>query len=164
RMNVGLMVVDIEHVPTSIHDFDRTLRLVLRDARFHQALLYLENFDVLLDVERAIYYRQLLKVLNEDSSMTILVGEKPLKSLAKIHELHFPVQNFEQRRACWADNLREHGVTLDAETLDALASSFRLPCGEILAAVAAAFDLASLRAAVESSSEMLSQADAKPTA
>jgi SpoVK/Ycf46/Vps4 family AAA+-type ATPase len=164
QMNVGLLVVDIEHVLTSGPDFDQTLRLILREARFHHALLYLENVDVLTGTERAVSKRQLLKALDEDSSITILAGEKPLKSLTKIFEAHFPVQDFAQRRTCWADNLQQHGIALDAETLDGLAGSFRLPCGEIVAAVIGAIDLASLRAAGESSSETLSQRSARPTA
>lgn len=164
HMNLGLLVVDVEHALTSGPDFDQTLRLILREARFHHAPIYFENVDVLTGTERAVSRKQLLKALDEDSGIAILAGEKPLKGMTKKFEVHFPVQDFAQRRKCWADSLQQHDIAIDAETLNALAGSFRLPCGEIVVAVTGAIDLATLRAAGESSSEALSEPNARPTA
>jgi SpoVK/Ycf46/Vps4 family AAA+-type ATPase len=164
QTNTGLLVVDIEQALTSAPDFDQTLRLILREARFHHALVYFENVDVLGGMERDVSRKQLLKALDEDSGTTILAGEKPLKGLTNKFEVHFPVQDFAQRRTCWADSLQQHDIAIDTETLDVLAGSFRLPCGEIVVAVTGAIDLATLRAAGESSSETLSQQNARPTA
>jgi SpoVK/Ycf46/Vps4 family AAA+-type ATPase len=91
-------------------------------------------------------------------------GEKPLGSSLRIYEAQFLAPDFAQRRTCWEANLLRHSIALDADTLDALAGSFRLPSGEIETAVTAAVDLAGWRAAEKSVADPLSAAGALPTA
>lgn len=159
QMNSPLLIVEIEQAILCAKDFDRTLKLIFREARFRQALLYLENFDALLEEERATPYRQFLKIVNEERGAIVLASEKPPTARCeysiKTYKVHFPVQDFQQRRACWDESLRRHGVALGAEELDALAGGFRLTSGEIVASIAAAIDLARLRAASRVSSETL---------
>jgi SpoVK/Ycf46/Vps4 family AAA+-type ATPase len=159
-----LLVVDIEHALAVAPDFDQSLWLIIREARFHQALLYFENLDALLSEQRAVSCRWLFKAVNEASSTIILEGEKALDISTRIHEVYFLVPDFARRRTCWEDNLRRHSIALDAETLDALAGSFRLPSGEIETAVTAALDRARWRTAERPLSDPLSVTSAHPTA
>jgi AAA+ superfamily predicted ATPase len=144
-------------------DFDRSLRLILREAHFHQALVYFENLDVLLVEERAVTYRQFIKVLNDAAGITILSGEKSLGNSLRVYEANFRVPDFTERRTCWESNLLQHGIAFDAETLDGLAGSFRLPPGEIETAVTAAIDRARWRAAEQTAAAPLFSAGAPPT-
>jgi AAA+ superfamily predicted ATPase len=159
-----LIVVDIEQALEVTTDFDQSLRMVLREARLRQALLYFENVDILLTEERAVSYRQLLTALNETSSAVIISSEKPLGSSLRIYEVEFLVPDFAQRRTCWEANLLRRSIALDAETLDTLAGSFRLPSGEIEMAVTAAIDRAGWRASQQPVADSLSAPSATPTA
>jgi AAA+ superfamily predicted ATPase len=152
-----LMVVDIEQALSVAPDFDQRLRLVLREARFRNALLYFENVDALLNEERAVPYRQFLKAFNGTASTIIVSSEKPL---GRMYEVQFRVPDFAQRRNSWETNLSRRGVVIDAEVLDSLAGSFRLASSEIETAVTAAIDRAHWRAAEQSVDDPLS---AQPT-
>src|SRR6185503_19953900 len=136
-----LMVVDIEQALSVAPDFEQSLRLILREARFRGAILYFENVDVLLNEERANTFRQYLNALNGSSSTIILSGEKPISSL-RMYEVEFRVPDFAQRRNSWEASLSRRSVVLDAEVLDSLAGSFRLTSSEIEAVITAAIDRA----------------------
>lgn len=153
-----LIVVDVERALSVAPQFDPTL--ILREARFRQAVVYFEHFDVLLSEDRAVTYRQFLKALDQTSSAIILSGEKPLGSSLRIYEVQFRVPEFSQRRSCWEEYLSRRSVVLEAEVLDALASSFRLTSSEIETAVTAAIDRAHWRAAEQPIDDPFS---AKPT-
>jgi SpoVK/Ycf46/Vps4 family AAA+-type ATPase len=165
EMNAPLLIIEMEQAILSAKDFDSTLKLIFREARLRQALLYLKNFDTLLEEERATSYGRFLKIANEDRGAIVLASEKPPAARCeyslKTYQVHFPGQDFGQRRACWDENLRRHGVTLSAKELDALAAGFRLTGGEISVAIAAAVDLARLRSAALASPETLTH-DARP--
>ena len=158
-----LLVVDIERALSVAPDFDQSLSLILREARFRNAVLYFEHLDVLLNEGRAVTYRQFLKVLDQASSAIILSGEKPLAGSLRIYEVDFRVPDFAQRRTCWEANLSRRNVVLDAEVLDALAGSFRLTSGEIETAVTAAIDRAHWRAAEQPVDDPLSAFNVQPT-
>lgn len=145
-----LIVVDIERTLSVAPDFDQSLRLILREARFRHAIVLFENVDVLLNEERAVIYRQFINALEQASSAIILSGEKPLGSSLRIYEVVFRIPDFVQRRICWEENLSRRGVVLDAQALDALAGSFRLASSEIETAITAAIDRAHWRAAEKS--------------
>lgn len=151
-----LIAVDIEQALSVAPDFEQSLRLILREARFRHALLYFENVDVLLNEERAVTHRQFLKALSGSASTIIVSGEKPLGSSLRMYEVQFRVPDFEQRRNCWEVNLSRRSVVLDAEVLDSLAGSFRLTSSEIETAVTAAIDRAHWRAAEQSVDDPLS--------
>jgi len=155
-----LIVADIEQALSVAPDFDQSLGLVLREARFRHALVYFENVDVLLSEERAVAYRQFLKAMNGAASTIIVSGEKPPGSSLRMYEVQFRVPDFAQRRNCWETNLSQRSVVLHAELLDSLAGSFRLTSSEIETAVTAAIDRAHWRAAEQSVNDLLT---AQPT-
>ena len=119
-----LIAVDVERALSVAPDFDQSLRLILREVRFRQAILYFENLDVLLSDERAVTYRQFLKALDQASSTIILSGEKPLGSALRIYEVQFRVPDFVQRRSCWEASLSRRNVVLDAEILGCVSRQF----------------------------------------
>jgi SpoVK/Ycf46/Vps4 family AAA+-type ATPase len=164
QTNSKLLIVDIEHALAVAADFGESLKLIFREARFRQALLYFDNLDVLLSEERALSSRQLFKAVNEFASPIILAGAKPLDGSTRIHEARFLVPDFTRRRTCWDDNLSRHGIALDPEILDALAASFRLPSGEIATAITAAIDRARWRTAGQPGADALLPSSAEPTA
>ncbi len=151
-----LIVVDIERALSVATDFDQSLRLILREARFRHAILFFEHLDVLLNEDRAVTYRHFLKALEQASSAIILSGEKPLGSSLRIYEVDFRVPDFALRKSCWEESLSRRNVVLDADALDALAGSFRLTSSEIETAVTAAVDRAHWRAAEQPVDDPLS--------
>lgn len=168
HLNSRLLLVQMDSMLALASGVAQSIKLVLREARFRNAILYVENFDALLSEEREVAYRQFLNALDNHRGILILAGKKPPAQKAvgstKFYEVHFPAQDFAQRRACWDEGLRRRGVTLDATVLDALAGGFRLTGGEIEAAIASTIELATLRAAAaaQPSSETSSQTSAQP--
>jgi SpoVK/Ycf46/Vps4 family AAA+-type ATPase len=166
EVGARLLLVDMARFSSAGVEFDRTLKLIFREAQFRDAILYLDGLDALRAEERAIPYRQLLMALNEDTGMTILAGENPraptVNGSTKLLDAHFPVQDFAQRRTCWQDSLHRHGIMLDAVEVDVLASRFRLTHSEIVATVAAAADRHRWREAARSPTEAASPEAAQP--
>lgn len=156
-----LLLVDVARVLAAGVEFDKTLKLIFREAQFQDAVLYLDGLDALRVEERAIPYRQLLRALDEDRGVTILAGENPrapsLNGSVKLLDAHFPVQDFTQRRTCWHESLLRHGITLDADEVDSLASRFRLTHSDIVATVAVAANRNRWREAARSSEEASAQ-------
>lgn len=162
--NLKLLVVDIEHALAVAPDLGECLSLILREARFRQALLYMENLDILLSEERTVTGRQFFKAVKEAAGTIVIAGEKQLDSSMRIQEVQFLVPESARRKTCWEDNLRQQGLAVDAETLATLAGTFRLPAGEIAGAVIAAIDRARWRAAGQPQADSLLPASAQPTA
>jgi SpoVK/Ycf46/Vps4 family AAA+-type ATPase len=163
-LGLQLLAVDIEELQAISPNFDDGLKLVFREARFRRALTYLENFEFLTGEARAVFYRRFLKAVNEDSSLTLLAGAESLGLTTKIHEVVFPVPSFAQRRTCWHEQLRQHGIALDEATLDALASGFHLSYGEIVTAISRAIDQAQWRAAGQTEAAPAGALKSSPTA
>lgn len=55
-----LLIADLPHLVTTKADFEANLQLLWREAQFQNALLYLENLDVLHSHEHAIAHQYLL--------------------------------------------------------------------------------------------------------
>ncbi|HVF50039.1 MAG TPA: AAA family ATPase [Pyrinomonadaceae bacterium] len=142
-----LLHVDVSAALASGMEFEQALRLVFREAQLQSAFVYLDSMDALAGIELAPVASRLSGALAESACVTILAGEKSLAASGspKALDVHFPVQNFAQRRAIWQARLAERGHALDAPNLDALASRFRLTHEEIGASVAAASERARWR-------------------
>ncbi|HEX8922385.1 MAG TPA: hypothetical protein VF766_12995, partial [Pyrinomonadaceae bacterium] len=68
EVNSRLLVVELKDALSSKTDFDQTLSLIFREARFRNALLYFENLEA-LEEERAVQYRQFLKIVNAEQGV-----------------------------------------------------------------------------------------------
>jgi AAA+ superfamily predicted ATPase len=120
-------------------DFEATMRLLVREAWLRQAVLYLDDLDVLRHEERALQYQSLLAAVRERSGITILAGSRPW---APAHDgptgivtVPFPVPDFQRRRICWQAQLTAAEIDLENHELDVLADRFRLDTDQIADAV-----------------------------
>ncbi|MCA1634197.1 MAG: ATP-binding protein [Acidobacteria bacterium] len=167
EVGAPLLACDLAKAPDSA-DFGQTMRLVFREARMQDALLYLEGIDSLHAADRAAHAKLFAGALSASACVVILAGERETLAGAshgslKVADVPFPTQDFTQRRSCWQEALRRQGVTLDEADLDALAGRFRMPHGEIDAAAAGAADRALWREAAQPEAETPQTSHAQPT-
>lgn len=145
QLESSLLTVDLAQADLKL-DFAQVLSLLLREAYFQNAILYLNGVDSLYSSERTIQYQQLLTALAEHRGITILAGERQWLSTSavtinvrtNIMPIHFAMLDFEQRRTCWETSLGAAGIQLDNLDLDALADRFRLTPGQITDSVTVA--------------------------
>lgn len=139
EVGVPLLVVDIPRMQDARVDFGSTLKLVFRQAWFHDALVYLSDVDALRCDECAGAYNALLQLLAKDTGISILAGTQPWVPSGRhslgVITVPFPVPGFTQRRDFWCDELAVLGLTLDDADLDALAGRFCLTPTQIAEAV-----------------------------
>ncbi|HWS90144.1 MAG TPA: ATP-binding protein [Pyrinomonadaceae bacterium] len=146
-----LLSCDLTRVPDST-DLRQALKIVLREARMQDALLYLGGVDSLHAEGRAPHAKLLAEALAAFAGIAVLAGEREtlagaLRGSLRVYDVAFPIQDFAQRRACWRDASRREGVSLDDADLDAIAGRFRMSYREIEEAAAAAADRALWREA-----------------
>lgn len=124
-----------------------TLRIIIREARLQNSLLYLEGFGVLLEKEAEINVAGLFQELNHFPDWIFLTGELPYTP-ASVLEKHgffseaFPIPSFEFRKQLWEKLLKENVPDLD---IDALASKFNFSGGQIEDAISSARNLAMVK-------------------
>jgi SpoVK/Ycf46/Vps4 family AAA+-type ATPase len=155
HVGAPLLAADLARAVATITDFEPALKLLYREARLQDAILYLDGLDALLGEDRAIPYQCLLDALVQDAGVTILAGTQPWmpgrasvgRGRMSVITVAFPIPDFARRRACWQADLAAAGTTLDGRDLDALAGRFRLTPGQIGDAVGTACSLARWRAA-----------------
>ncbi|MEG4854344.1 ATP-binding protein [Microcoleus sp. B5-D4] len=125
-----LLIVDFARIITAKVDFEPTLNLILRQAWFDNALLYLDRVEVLQEEEHAILYQDLLNAIAQTQGLTILAGKQPWKpgteGVLGIVTIPFTVPDFAQRRLEWQKRLSEAGISILPTDLDALSDRFRL--------------------------------------
>jgi ATP-dependent 26S proteasome regulatory subunit len=145
-----VLIVDLPRLIQTKVDLEPTLKRILREARFQDALLYLDGLDVLQTEEYKISHAFLLQILAAHQGITILAGGQAWKSQSSqplgIVTLAFPMPDFAQRRQNWQQHLTTAGVSLDPRELDALADRFRLTSVQIADAVSTALQTAKLNA------------------
>lgn len=141
---VNLLVVNLDRALSAEKDFELALDVALREARFQDALLYLDGLDVLRTSEEASHNQRLLEKITHYPGIAILAGtlawEPPDEGPFGVLSLNFSFPTFEERRALWEERLAEVGVVLDASDLQALAGRFRLTPLQIANAVATAWN------------------------
>jgi SpoVK/Ycf46/Vps4 family AAA+-type ATPase len=131
-------------------------RLALNEARFGEAIPYLDGFDSLMRNEHAVAYRSLLEALGEFEGLSVLSGERGLNAEShaalKLVTVPFAPPDFGERRAFWLECLAAESVRLGESDVDALAARLRLSRLQISGAVRDARMRARLRAAAPASS------------
>jgi AAA+ superfamily predicted ATPase len=170
ELGVPLLMIDLARALAAEMDFERLLKLVFREAAFRNAVLYLDDLESLRADGHALHYRLLLSSLAEYDGISIVTGHQAwLQSLpssgsspAGIINTHFSIPDFERRRECWEENLKAAGITLDEQSLDTLASRFRLTSDQIFDSVATARNQVLWRAATQESTRTLSPASNQP--
>ncbi len=148
---VNLLWVHLSMMPASDLGFQPALDLLLREARFQGALLYLDGLDSLQGPEGGLFYQQLMEALAEYRGVTILSGAHPWAPAPRgplgVIVIPFAIPSFEQRRAIWEYQLASVDISLSPGELDSLAGRFRLTPAQIANAVASAVNLNLWRAA-----------------
>ncbi|MCT7967816.1 ATP-binding protein [Laspinema sp. D1] len=125
-----------------------------REAQFQNALLYLENIDVLHSHEHAIAYQYLLSTLADYQGSAILAGVPPWIPASTealgIVTVPFTIPDVTQRRLCWQNYLTSTDISLEDSELNALVDCFRLTPDQIANAVATAINTAHWQSQVKS--------------
>jgi SpoVK/Ycf46/Vps4 family AAA+-type ATPase len=123
---------------------------LLRAAWFENAILYVEGSDTLRSETYAMALRQLVDALAAHRNIVILAGTQPWTPTGhttSIIPVTFAIPRFDQRRACWQNQLALTGLSLGEEAGSALAGRFYLTSGQIAEAVTTAWNHARWRAA-----------------
>ena len=149
----SLLTVDLSYAVASEADDEEIVKLVCLEVRLHNAILYLEDFDV---VVREARNRRLPKLLSEQiEGVVVMAGAKPWASLAGAWKgvvvVPFPIATFEERYAWWRRGLSDADISIDEDTLTAVADRFRLNQNQVTDAIETARGLALWRAAHEQS-------------
>ena len=161
EIKAPLLVADLARI-VDTRDIEPTLQLLMREASFQNALLYIDNLDAWKDKEHLIHYQSLLEAIclqqrftpAAHPSMTILAGVEPwipsATGLTGIVTVPFTIPDFSLRRVCWQTQLTEAGVSLEGNDLDALVDRFLLSPDQIADVVASACNRVHWQAAANS--------------
>ena len=135
QTGASLLTVDLDlaQALTPEVDLDEIVKLICREARLRNAILYLDEFDVISQDPR---HKRFLKRFGEQlEGVAIMAGTKPSSSLAGelrgVVVLPFPVPTFAERRTCWQRGLAAADVRIEESMLSALAGRFRLTENQI---------------------------------
>ncbi|NES77318.1 MULTISPECIES: ATP-binding protein [unclassified Okeania] len=138
QLNRQLLIADLPQALAIKEDFDQLLKLLFREACFHNAILYLESLDALQTKEQHLLYKSLLDRLAEVKDVVILSGVQSWVAtfdMKGVITVPFPLPDFSQRRIHWQANLESKGIVLSDRQLDTLANRFRLNSEQIAGAV-----------------------------
>jgi AAA+ superfamily predicted ATPase len=136
-LQVPLLIAGLGRIVDNKAEFEPTIKLLFREAWFKNALLYIEDLDVLQTKENAILYDSFIQHLKAYPIVTILAGVKAGVNTPVI-TIPFVMPNFAQRRFYWQNYLQAADITLDDIELDSLSDRFRLTSGQIANAVTTA--------------------------
>lgn len=141
-LNLPLITADMSALAAD-QQLDEGLRLLLRDGRLNQAVLYLSSWDTLLKDGRPPNHilQHLLAypyvVIMAGSSVWQPLGENRTRAILPVH---FTSPGYEGRLRVWQHHLAETVLNLTE-----VANHFRFSPGQIEDAIATARDLASWR-------------------
>ncbi len=146
KAGITLLIADLVLASAEKINWQSTIKLLLREARFQNALLYLEGVDTLRTQEQYSSSQYLFDQLAEYPGVVILSGvqswfpseHQPLGVI----NVTFTLPDFTQRRRHWQQKLAAVGMQITDDDLDALAERFRLTIDQITDAVITAFNQA----------------------
>jgi ATP-dependent 26S proteasome regulatory subunit len=137
-----LLFVDLARVSSADSEFERSLKVIFREAWFHGSVLCLDNFDVLQGQERARHRVALMRNLSEQPGITLLCGSQPwpptLEVPVRVITLSLSAPAFAERRRAWQKSLAVEGAAIDERDVDALSNRFRLSTSQITQAAISA--------------------------
>lgn len=143
KLGMKLLVADIATAIASKTELESILPLLLREAQFQDAVLYLQGIEALGSQEQVNNYQRLWEAIAQFPSIAIIGGVAPSLSdipgsTRTILPVSFPLPDFAQRRDNWQAYLSQSGISRPAQELDTLADRFRLTPEQIGDAVASA--------------------------
>jgi hypothetical protein len=139
--DLGLRVLeaDITRLVATGADLDQLQAVLLRESRFHDALLYLTGLDVLRTDAVQARFDALFRQLASHPGLAVLAGSQPWPAtVIPTRTIVVPLgaPSFEQRRRLWQAALTAHAQALPPAELDMLAARFKLTPPQIADAVA----------------------------
>ena len=154
QTGAALLTVDMGHAVAREADDDELVKLLCREAKLQNAILYLDEFDAIRGDAR---HRRLPKLLSEQvEGVAVMAGSKPWSSLSSEWKgamvVPFPVATFEERYASWERGLEDATLAVDPQTVAAIADRFRLNQNQIADAIETARGQALWRAAQQQES------------
>jgi len=149
-----LLAVDMGHAVAREGDDDEIVKLISREAKLQNAILYLDEFDAIRGDAR---HKRLPTLLSEHvEGVAVMAGSKPWPSLSGEWKgaivVPFPGATFEERYASWQRSLEDSCVSVDEQTVVAIADRFRLNQNQITDAIETARGQAMWRAAQQQGS------------
>ena len=149
-----LLIADMGHAGAREGDDDEIVKLICREAKLQNAILYLDEFDAVRGDAR---HKRLPKLLSEHfEGVAVMAGSKPWPSLSGDWKgamvVPFPGATFEERYASWQRSLENSRVSVDEQTVVAIADRFRLDQNQIADAIETARGQAMWRTAQQQGS------------
>jgi AAA+ superfamily predicted ATPase len=145
---MDLLTVDLAAALAGEIRPEQLFGILLREAWFKDAILYIYGADVLELEAFGHVHRLLQEALPGHSGITILSSNERLTTLLRgsieFIDVPFIMPQMAERRAIWQRNFIERGWQFDDDTLDTLSRRFRLNSGQITNAVATAGNSARL--------------------
>ncbi|MFA4902816.1 MAG: AAA family ATPase [Desulfobaccales bacterium] len=139
KAGVPLLTADLAGMPAFLPDFEAAVKVLGREAWYHNALLFLDNLDALRTNDPGQRYNALMGALAADRGVTILAGTQPWVPPRRfplgVLNLSFSTPGFTLRRSLWSDHLAAVGLNPDPADIETLAERFRLLPGQIAEAV-----------------------------
>ena len=146
ELDMGLISVDTRRLAAAkAEDFESLVRLAHREALLHQAAVYWDEFDCLLDDDQRTRREEVLRALIGHPGLIFLAGNtawepSTLHRARKFLRIEFPRPTVDDRLRIWNALLPDHSLDLKA-----VAGKFRFGGGQIRAAAATARSLAHWR-------------------
>ena len=156
RMKSRFLVADLNRCALPDAELLQMPGILCRDARLHDAVLFVRGTESLQSGDRLAHYHGLMDELRSHRGAVILSGTSPSspphRGDLNVMSVAFPMPEFPLRQTAWRTVLDAAGIDCaDADT-SALASRFRLTPGRIAEATGDARSLARWRTAAESGS------------
>jgi ATPase family associated with various cellular activities (AAA) len=76
QLGVRVLIATLSRLPTIALDVEKTVTLIFREARFHDAVLFLDGVDALEGDPRAAFVERVLSELARHDGVTILTGPR----------------------------------------------------------------------------------------
>jgi len=162
-IDMPLLYVSLAKLQSAGSDVDTLSRVTVRQAWLKNAVLYLDDYDVLREREQTNARQQWLTQLHQSTGIIILSGLEPWVPQPKgpegVMSVQFDWPDSSQRRQLWQQALQIQRITLSAEDLNALIGRFRLTSSQISDAAVTASNQAQLRAATYPEQSQLTTLD-----
>lgn len=134
-----ILVADLRGARESAQGFDAAVRILVREAWFQDALLFLYGFDALVEAGEHQVLRRLATTLAGAAISVVVAGTAPWPPLASVplgfRTLTFGYPDAATRRDLWHGMLEAYGISGADELAQALASRFKLTPVQIAEAV-----------------------------
>lgn len=133
----SLLIVDLAETLSADIDVDGVVKLICREARLQNSILYLEDFDAVTTDTRMLprLKRFMSRLAKELSGACIIAGTQQwspsVGRLEGVAVVPFNVPSFDERWKCWQRDLLAAGTHVNEADLNALAGRFRLTPAQI---------------------------------